>query len=281
MHHLFNIHLIRFCGFIFLTFSMHGVLADSMTALMPLEITNKAERGYLAPSDLPDGTSLLPPPPSDGSVGFALDLTYSHKSFSLRNSQAWLLAIQDADLSFPNAASTYSCALGVPVDEAHTPHLYKLLNKVKQDAGAATSGAKDRYKRPRPFMVNDTQLCTPDDRPRLVSGGSYPSGHNAIGMAWGLILAELAPAKSNAILARAQAFGLSRVVCNVHWYSDTLWGRYLAAYTVAKLHADAHFLDDLSEAKQELEDLYEDDLSPNRDCIAEKAGMEAQQILTQ
>lgn len=248
--------------------------------LMPPEIANKYERGYLQTFQIPDSLGLLPAVPAEGSASFALDLTYSQKSFSLRNTPAWTLAIQDADLSFPNTASTYSCALGVPVDEQHTPHLYKLLKKVKQDAGAATGAAKDFYKRRRPFMVNDAPFCTPDDRAKLEAGGSYPSGHNAIGMAWGLIIAEIAPAQADTVLARAQAFGMSRVVCNVHWYSDTVWGRYLGAYSVAKLHADRQFQDDLSVAKEELEDLREKGLPPNRDCAAERAGIEAQKVMS-
>jgi len=254
--------------------------ADSSTA-MPPEIAQKYERGYLSPAEIPDSIGLLPPSPAEGSASFALDLTYAQKSFSLRNTPAWALAIQDADLSFPNTASTYACALGVPIDEKQTPNLYALLKKVKQDAGAATGKAKNLYLRKRPFMINDAPFCTPEDRAHLEAGGSYPSGHNAIGMAWGLILAEIAPAHANAILARAQAFGASRMVCNVHWYSDTLWGRYLGAYTVAKLHADRHFLKDLRAAKEELEDLREEGLPPNRDCVAERLGMDAQKALMQ
>ncbi|NJA07481.1 phosphatase PAP2 family protein [Methylococcaceae bacterium WWC4] len=261
--------------------ALQDVLADAGATPIPPEIGGNRERGFLPTNAIPDSLGLLPPPPADGSASFALDLIYAQKSFALRNTPAWALAIQDADLSFPNAASAYACALGVPVDEQHAPRLVKLLKKVKQDAGAATGAAKDRYKRPRPFMVNDAQFCTPDDRARLEAGGSYPSGHNAIGMAWGLILAELVPARADAILARAQAFGLSRVVCNVHWYSDTVWGRYLGAYTVAKLHADRHFQDDLSQAKDELDDLSEEAVAPNRDCVAERAGIEAQKPLTQ
>lgn len=258
-----------------------SVIADGSSKPTNSEMASKVESGYLSPDALPDSLALLPPPPADGSASFALDLTYSQKSFSLRNTQAWELAIQDADLNFPNAAGTYACALGVALDENNAPHLFKLMKKVKQDAGAATAAAKNHYLRRRPFMVNSAPLCTPDEKAHLETNGSYPSGHNAIGMTWGLILAEIAPDHANAILARAQAYGLSRVMCNAHWYSDTLWGRYLAAYTVAKLHADQHFQHDLREAKDELADLREKGLPPNRDCVAERLGMEAQKTLLQ
>lgn len=256
-----------------------GVLLVNIFLLDAPLAGDKVERGYLSDSELPDSLTLLPTPPEEGSASFALDLTYSQKSFALRETPAWALAIQDADLSFPNAASTYSCALGVAVDEKHTPQLYKLLKKVKQDAGAATGAAKNHYMRRRPFMVNSAPLCTPDERAHLEANGSYPSGHNAIGMTWGLILAEIAPAQADTILGRAQAYGLSRVMCNAHWFSDTLWGRYLAAYTVAKLHADQSFQHDLHKAKVELEGLHEEGVFPNRNCVAERLGMEAQKAL--
>jgi acid phosphatase (class A) len=251
------------------------------SAAMHAPTANQTERGYLSPTDTVDSLALLPPPPADGSAGFALDLTYAQKSFALRNGPAWALAMQDADLSFPNAASTYACALGVPLDQKHAPHLYKLLQRVKQDAGAATGAAKNHYMRRRPFMMNDAPLCTPETRAELEKNGSYPSGHNAIGMTWGLLLSEIAPTQADVIMARAQAYGMSRIACNAHWYSDTLWGRYLGAYTIAKLHANAHFQDDLSDAKEELEDLREEGLPPNRDCVAERLGIEAQKALTQ
>lgn len=261
--------------------AFQNVIADDSVKPIPSAIASKAESGYLSSDAIPDSLALLPQPPADGSASFALDLTYSQKSFSLRNGPAWDLAIQDAELSFPKAVGTYACALGVAVDEKNAPHLFKLMKKVKQDAGAATAAAKNHYLRRRPFMVNSAPLCTPDDKAHLEVNGSYPSGHNAIGMAWGLILAEIAPDQANAILARAQAYGLSRVVCNAHWYSDTLWGRYLAAYAVAKLHADQHFQHDLREAKDELADMREQGLPPNRDCVAERLGMEAQKALLQ
>jgi len=64
---------------------------------------------------------------------------------------------------------------------------------------------------------------------------------------------------------------LSRIVCNVHWYSDTLQGRYLGADTVARLHADPTFRADLEAAKAELEAVRAKGLTATRDCRAEAA----------
>ena len=80
--------------------------------------------GYLPPEKLPNSLALLPPPPAAGSVAFALDEEYSRKSVALRDTPAWTLATSDADLMFPHAAGTFSCALNVPITEKDTPHLY-------------------------------------------------------------------------------------------------------------------------------------------------------------
>ena len=46
-------------------------------------------------------------------------------------------------------------------------------------------------------MVNQMATCTPAEETMLREDGSYPSGHNAIGWAWALILAEIAPERAD------------------------------------------------------------------------------------
>ncbi len=95
--------------------------------------------------------------------------------------------------------------------------------------------AKNRYKRTRPFVLNKETSCTPDAEKDLMTDGSYPSGHSSLGWAWALILTEIDPEHTNAILARGRAFGESRVVCGVHWQSDVIEGRFMGASTVARI----------------------------------------------
>lgn len=235
--------------------------------------------GYLPSKAPPNSLVLLPPPPTVGSTAFALDEEYSRKSLALRGSSAWALATLDADMTFPNAAGTYSCALNALVTEQDTPRLYRLLSRTLAYVSLSTRTAKEHYLRPRPFLANKEPICTPEDREKLAKSSSYPSRHNAAGMAWALILAEISPEQADAILARGQAFGVSRMICNVHWYSDTLQGRYMGAYTVASLHADPQFRDDLKAAKAELEAVRARGLKATRDCTAEAAAIELQKSL--
>ncbi|KUE89274.1 phosphatase PAP2 family protein [Cupriavidus necator H16] len=229
--------------------------------------------GYLATDARPDSLKLLPAPPAQGSAALALDEDAARQAGTLRGSPRWQVAGEDAVLTFPQAASAFSCALGVPVSEKETPYLNILLRRSLVDAGLSTYKAKDHYKRTRPFVANKTQMCTPAETAKLEKDGSYPSGHSAIGWAWALILAEVEPERANDILARGRAFGQSRVVCNVHWQSDVNEGRMMAAATVARLHADPTFRADLDRARREVAAARASGARPSRDCQAESAAL--------
>ena len=237
--------------------------------------------GYLSPKALPSSLALVPPPPVTGSAAFALDEEISRRSFALRDTPRWLLAILDANLEFPHAAGTFSCALNAPITEEDTPYLYMLLRRTLTDVGLSTYTAKNHYNRTRPFVRNKEPICTPDKKALLEKDGSYPSGHTAVGWGWALILSEISPEQTDAILARGRAFGDSRNVCNVHWHSDVIQGRLIAAGTVARLHADPAFRADLEAAKAELAAVRKKGLKPTSDCSAEAAALAVQPSLAQ
>ena len=257
-----------------------GVGRRAKPTLVP-EIAPGILEGYLPHTALPNSMAVLPPPPAKGSAALALDLDIAKRSFALRGTPRWMLAISDADLTFPHAAGTFSCVLGAPITREGTPHLYMLLRRSLTDAGLSTYAAKNHYQRSRPFRVNEEPMCTPDERAFLEKDGSYPSGHTAIGWAWALILVEVAPERIDAILTRGRAFGESRNVCNVHWHSDVMQGRFIGASTVARLHADPAFRAELDGAKVELAGARAKNLPPQRDCDVEASAMTQQPTLTQ
>ncbi len=245
-----------------------GFEGQSKPAAVP-EIHPGILAGYLQPEEHPNSLALIPPPPAEGSAAFALDEEVHRKSIELRGTPRWELAAKDAELMFPEAAGTFSCALGIPITKKDTPHLYMLLRRTLADAGLSTYTAKNKYQRKRPFMKNNEPTCTPDEEALLRKDGSYPSGHTAVGWAWALILTEIAPDRADAILARGRAFGESRNICNVHWHSDVAEGRFMGAATVARLHADPAFRAEIEAAKAELEAVRAKGLKPTRDCQAE------------
>lgn len=190
-------------------------------------------------------------------------------AFALQGTPRWDLANLDTRLRFPQAAETFSCALGVAIDAVATPRLYVLLQKSITDTARSTGAAKNLYKRPRPFAMLGQPTCAPGDEAILRNDGSYPSGHAAAGMGAALVLAGVAPDRVNELLARGRSFGESRMVCNVHWQSDVIGGRHMAAATVARLQSQPEFQADVVSARKELEAARKRGVGPGRDCDAE------------
>ena len=206
--------------------------------------------GYLPIDQLPDVRTFLPPPPAPGSAALAADEEAYAITRKLRGSPRWELATRDADLTFPNATSVFSCALDMPISEQATPHLNMVLRRIRSDASRANDKPTDFYKRQRPYLAHGDTCCTPLEKHK---NDSYPSGHTSIGWAWALVLAELAPDRANAILERGYRFGESRVICGVHWKSDTDAGRLVGASSVSRLHDNPVFLAQMKLARQEIE----------------------------
>ncbi len=231
--------------------------------------------GYLTQAAMPSSLTLLPPPPAAGSGAVLRDEESARAAVALHGGPRWTVATQDAILAFPAAAETFSCAVDAPITETDTPRLYALMRRMMSDVGRSVRPTKMKFQRARPFTVNGAPQCTPELDAVLRNDGSYPSGHSAIGWGWALALAEAAPDRADQVLARGRAFGQSRVVCNVHWLSDTEEGRMMAAGVVARLHDDEAFRADLAAAKAELAKARAAGLKPTRDCAKEAAQLAA------
>ena len=230
-------------------------------------------RGYLDRAALPDSLALLPAPPQPGSPAAAADEATYRATRALLSTPRGALARADAQLSFPAAASTFACAAQLDITPEGTPHLVTLMRRTLVDAGLSTYGAKDHYKRQRPFAQHKDASCTPDEEGRLAKDGSYPSGHAALGWAWALVLTELMPDRTNPLLQRGYAFGQSRVICGVHWQSAVEAGRLIGSAAVARLHADPVFEAQMRAAGQEVRAARAAGRGPTKDCAAEAAAL--------
>ena len=203
--------------------------------------------GYLGPSGVPNSILILPPPPIPGSTEDKLDNETYASTRKLAGTPRGALAMRDA----VEYVQAFDCSLGIKLENGPT-EVGKLFARVGRDASAITNLAKDHFKHDRPFIKPNGAICTESDRAGLMKSFSYPSGHTTYSWAMGLILAEIAPDKASEILARARAFGESRVVCGVHTVSDVEEGRTNGAALVAVLHANPEFRADLEAAKKAL-----------------------------
>ncbi len=212
----------------------------------------KLPDGYIKKEALPNSVTIVPEAPLPGSPRQKLDDAIAAAAVKLNKTARFKLAARDATMHFPEAPNSFACAMGKMVSKEKTPRLYHLLKRSGVDAGYATRKAKHAYNRMRPFTLNNAPICTPQWEKELRHNGSYPSGHTSLGWAWALILSELLPEKADAILARGVAYGESRIICNVHWYSDVLAGRMMGASAVALMHDNPEFIADMKAAKEEL-----------------------------
>ena len=231
----------------------------SNKSLIP-ETDRLGSRGFLPVDSLPDSFALLPPPPAEGSIAYELDQEITRNSFSLRGSPRWDMAAKQFNDLIPDTINSFYCSLNAQITEDETPYLYALLFRVLDDIRFTGNAPAYKYNRPRPFFVNNEPKCF---RQKSHNYASYPAGAAFWTMA--LILSEIAPEKSDDILARGRALGQSYVICNFAWQSDVDEGRILGSIVVARLHALPEFRAYIEEAKSELASVWAKDLPPIRD----------------
>jgi acid phosphatase (class A) len=230
------------------------------------------ESGYLKPDERPDHRVFLPAPPAQDSVLGQADMALYRATRSLEGQARWKLAARDADLGQRDLLRDFACSVGIDLGAASARATTMLLERASADLFPLVGASKDFYRRPRPYLVENRPLCiVPTEG--LTRGGSYPSGHSAAGWLYGLLLAETVPEHASAILARARAFGESRVVCGVHYLSDIEGGRTLATALVATLAANDDFTADLAAARREIVSLRAGAERPDEACAAEPAAL--------
>lgn len=197
-----------------------------------------------------DALIFVPPPPE---AGGALELAERAIVRGPWTAERRQQALEDNAI---DAFAAFDSVMGANFTRANFPATYTVLDRAGRAAGFAGDPVKFRYHRPRPF-VSDSAItpCIPDEE-RLRASFSYPSGHAALGWGWALVLAELVPARTEAIIDRGRDFTWSRVVCGVHYPSDVEAGRIVAAAAIARLHADPDFQREFAAARAELSAAY-------------------------
>jgi acid phosphatase (class A) len=205
-------------------------------------------QGYLGDA-APDTYKILPPAPVAGTTRYEADRTVYLETRSLKDTPRWALA--QNDVNELGILKDLSCAVGVELNPANAPKTVALLARVGPDVSRATDRPKDIYKRLRPYLIDEGPICVAKTE-ALAMSPDYPSGHNTLGWTVGLIIAELAPDRATEILARARAFGESRLVCGVHNLSAVEAGRMNGSIVVAALHGQEAFRKDLESARKEV-----------------------------
>lgn len=132
--------------------------------------------------------------------------------------------IQRAASEVKLGLEAYAVASGRSLNAARFPKTAALIDKAGKDTKAVTDSLKKHFLRPRPYLT-DARVQPAIERE---TSPSYPSGHATRGLIFGIILAELAPDRREALLAAGRQVGVDRVIGGVHYPSDIEAGQRLA-----------------------------------------------------
>lgn len=233
---------------VFTIFAAGSVLAQQPAATP--DPTARA-RGYLVDVAVPQAAVILPPAPTQGTERYENDRHVFAETRKLEGTPRWALAQADNVYTAPHLLEVFSCGMGAKMTPQNAPVTLRILTNLLTDQSKFSSTAKQVFKRQRPYLIDEANICIPKTQ-SLADSPDYPSGHTTIGWSSALVLAELAPDRSEGILMRGRAYGESRVVCGVHNASAIEGGRTTGAMVVSVLHGSPAFLADVAAAKTEI-----------------------------
>ncbi len=211
---------------------------------------------YLTKEEAPLDTTFIGPPPAFGSLLFEQDFHMYQYGKTLRSTERGKQAVKDANTSTDNILDVFSEAFGMKLSKEDTPEIFKLINRMKEDAGSyATRCTKNLYKRTRPYALYNEPTAVPEAEEHLRNNGSYVSGHSATGIAVAMVLATINPERQNQLYKRGLDFGESRWIVGYHHYSDVKAGQMVGALVLPALLNNDEFLSQLKLAQAEFKRL--------------------------
>jgi acid phosphatase (class A) len=200
--------------------------AAAFSGYLAAQNRNPRKGIFVTPEQL-DAATILPAPAPDGSSEANAELAEVHRLQDSR--QAAQIAHAKAD-DEEEDIFIFRDVLGEKFNARDLPQTALLSTHLHNDESVIGGAAKEKFQRLRPFNFDATvkPVCKTNDN---VKDYGYPSGHSLTGYLEALALIQMVPEKRGAILVRADDYAHSRVVCGVHYTSDTIASK-LAAYAM-------------------------------------------------
>ena len=143
----------------------------------------------------------------------------------------------------------YTPAVGPLLQPGKFPQLEALIKEINSEVKTVTDTAKNHWNRPRPFKADPARFSDPADPEPTPA---YPSAHSTRGTLFALVLAEVFPARRDAILEKGRLIGWTRVEIGSHTPQDIYAGRVLGQALAQALFRDPAFQQDLAAVKAEV-----------------------------
>jgi len=216
--------------------ALHPVRNARAQAEAPSRVEPRARQAGL------DAALVVGACPAPGSEKAKVDLGIVLWEQRTRTSDDVRRASSEVELT-PDA---FAEAAGGALDRDHRPLTRALLDEAEQEARQVYGPLKKRFARPRPYDADQRVEPAIAREPSF----AFPSGHAVRGMLHALLLAELAPARREALLERGRQIGFDRVRGGVHWPSDVEAGQRLGVALAAARLADRDFRARLEAARE-------------------------------
>jgi acid phosphatase (class A) len=193
-----------------------------------------------------EAAMILPNPPAEGSDEQKAELAQLHEIEKNRTPAQAEAANADAE---NETIFLYKSVFGDAFTEQNLPLTAAFGKRVANDEVPNATAAKSFFHRMHPYAVDKTlnPVCK-----AKAKDDSYPSGHTTVGWLLGLALVEMVPEKRQEILSRAMDYGHSRLVCGVHYPSDTIASRSLSYAVHAVMAQNPQYKQEMAAAKAEL-----------------------------
>jgi acid phosphatase (class A) len=188
---------------------------------------------------------IVPPPPAQDSEATKAELAELHQIEQTRTPAQVAAALAD---NGEEDMFIYRTVLGDKFRPEDLPLTAALSKYVNSEVIAADNPLKAAFKRPRPYQADPTlhPACPATDKPT-----SYPSGHSFVGYLQAFTLIEMIPEKRDEILKRADDYAHNRMVCGVHYRSDTVTSHELAYAVFGYMMSLPQFQTELAAARAE------------------------------
>ena len=214
-----------------------------------------SQEPYFRTEEMPDLIVSLPAPPAKGSPAFKYDVKrYKWGREQRKDPVRADMARRDAVWSYDALLAELSVPFGISISEKGTPRIWELLVNSLVTTDQMRVAPKAYYHRTRPFVYFGEKPFLEDDA-QFSGEGSYPSGHTMRSWTAAQILAEINPAATEALFARAWECGESRVISGAHWQSDVDVTRLGASIGYTRLQTSAAFRAQMAKAREEYRQL--------------------------
>ncbi|WP_243047808.1 phosphatase PAP2 family protein [Dyella sp. RRB7] len=222
------------------------LLAATLACGMADARSNHATDAYLTPAQMANAMAILAPPSAPGSAEDLADRAATDRAFAQRSTADFNAALQEEKFD----AFAFASVVGPGFQADKLPHVAALFKEAEEETKQAVDTSKNHWKRLRPCPP--ASACARDPEEAKKKSYGYPSGHSSRATVDAILLAQLFPQDTDALMQHARDIGWRRVVKGVHTLQDIYAGRVFGQALATAMLTSPAMQHDLAAATEEL-----------------------------